>query len=285
MKIFTTALLAFAVSFLTVVEGKLWASFHGIGRYVLRDKIDGYITLDWRPTYLSGFAMSNGTGIFNAVFDSPPRYPGWHVYWDNSIDNYRKALKERKEAGYRLLQVNVYSAFGERYFTTRWEQNYDNIPWAELTNQSRDEFMKSLKEYEGKGYRLKSLSGYGFNGEQQFASVWEQKSSLPWRAYAGLTAAEYQAKFNEARKDGYYPVQISPYNVGTQVWFAGIFEKVDSKAAKPECQWALTSDQYVKVFNDWRSKGYMPTVVEGYLNGGERYAAIFNKITETQVSN
>ncbi|KAK2879970.1 hypothetical protein FQN49_000696 [Arthroderma sp. PD_2] len=281
MKASAFALLAFIASLLAVVEAAYsWASFHGLTRKEFESKLDGYIKLDgWHITYISAHSNALGNSTFCAVFDAPETtYPGWYTYYDNTLEEYRKEVNDRRRRGFRLSQVDGDSAYGKRYFNSIWERNTKNIQWVEKINQPSHVFDKSYKEYVSKGYRLRTLSGYGFNGEQQFASVWEKKPGPPQKAYTRLTAAKFKTTFDQARKDGYYPLHISPYNLGKEVYFAGIFEKLDGKADKPECQWGLTSDEYVKVFNNWRNKGYKPTVVEGYLDGGHKYAAIFNKI-------
>ncbi|DAA74086.1 TPA_exp: Uncharacterized protein A8136_3584 [Trichophyton benhamiae CBS 112371] len=280
MKISAIALLAsVATLLLPVVEGYgEWASFHGLDEQTFHNKFDGYIKLEWVPTYLSGFTNSHGNVSYNIVVENPEKYPSWHTYYEQTTYDYMNVAKEKKQLGFRLVQIDGHTGVSVNSFFTIWNHNRNDIPWADHINQSGDEFTKALKDYTKNGYRLKSLSGYGFSErQQQFASVWEKVPGPPQRVYIGLTAAEYKIKFDQARKDGYYPVKISPYNVDTEVRFAGIFEHMDGNAVKPECQWGLTSDEYVKVFNDWRKKGYKPTVVNGYRDNGNKYAAIFNK--------
>ncbi|EFQ98067.1 beta-lactamase [Nannizzia gypsea CBS 118893] len=246
-------------------------------------KREGYGKLRWPLTYISVFVNARGNSTYNAIYENPETFPGWQSYYQSTTNQYREDVKESREEGFRPIQIDGHSGFAVPRFSTLWNDNKNEMPWAEHINQSGDEFTKAFKDYVSNGYRLKSLSGYGFNGQQQFASAWEKTPGAPQKAYIGLTAAEYQTTFDQARKDGYYPVRISPYNVGKEVWFAGIFEQMDSKAAKPECQWGLTSDEYVEVFNNWTKKGYKPTVVNGYLDGEEKYAAIFNKFTNVKV--
>ncbi|KAF3895749.1 Beta-lactamase [Trichophyton interdigitale] len=282
MKISAIALLASVATLLPAVEGYgEWASFHGLEYRTFKAKIDDYIKIKWIPTYISAFTSSHGNISYNFVVENIKGHPAWHTYYEQTTHDYIGYAKERKELGFRLVHTDAHTGVSVNTFDSIWHNNDDDIPWAEHINQSGDEFTKALKDYTKNGYRLKSLSGYGFGHlQQQFASVWVKAPGAPQRVYIGLTAAEYKTKFDQARKDGYYPVKLSPYNYGKEILFAGIFEHLDSNAVKPECQWGLTSDEYVKVFNHWRKKGYKPTVVKGYCDGGDKYAAIFNKFTK-----
>ncbi|EGD91829.1 hypothetical protein H112_00430 [Trichophyton rubrum D6] len=285
MKISAIALLASVATLLPAVEGwGEWASFHGLDRQTFHNKVDAYNDRDWVVTYMSAFTNSHGNISYNLIMENPEKSPSWHTYYEQTADDYRGIVKYRRDLGFRLIQTDAHTGTTINSFLMLWNANNRDIPWADHINQSSDEFTTALKDYTRNGYRLKSLSGYGFGDRlQQFASVWEKASGAPQRVYIGLTAAEYKTKFDQARKDGYYPVKISPYNFGKEVRFAGIFEHMDNNAVKPECQWGLTSDEYVKVFNNWRKKGYKPTVVNGYRDGGEKYAAIFNKVTNAKV--
>ncbi|KAK2873744.1 hypothetical protein FQN49_002107 [Arthroderma sp. PD_2] len=277
MKIPFTALWVSAASLLAVVEAtNPWAAHHGLSFSDYRDKLRAMTNSGYRPSYVSAYATNRGEARYNAIFEKLPSSPGWHTNFGYTRESYNEAFEELKGDGFRPLLVEGYNAGGERRYASIWEKNTANVLWSERTNLSGDEFTKWFKEFVGKGYRLRTVSGYSFNDEQQFAGVWEKKSSPPWKAYAGLTAAQYQTKFDEAKRDGYYAVQISPYTAGGKVWFAGIFEKTDKKD-KPYTRYGMTSSEYQDIFNERKGKGYRPTVVEGYQDGGEKFAAIFNK--------
>ena len=94
----------------------------------------------------------------------------------------------------------------------------------------------------------------------------------------GLTAAQYQAAFNEFTGQGYLLSWVSGYFDGGQDRYAAIWRK-EPNAPAWEARHGLTSTQYQTYFNDATSRGYKPVVICGYSDGAQdRYAAIFRKI-------
>ncbi|KAF3482804.1 uncharacterized protein GIQ15_02128 [Arthroderma uncinatum] len=278
MKVSFTALLASAASLLTVAQGaNPWRALHGLTSSEYGDKLRAMTSDGYRPYYISGYSTSRGEARYNAIFEKPQSGPAWRTNYGYSREAYNKAFNELKDDGFRPLLVQGYNAGGERRYASIWEKNTSNIAWSERTNISGDDFTKWFTEFIEKGYRLRSISGYSFGDDQQFAGVWEKKTSVPWKAYAGLTTTQYQAKFDELKKDGYYTVQICPYTVGGKVYFAGIFEKMDGREEKPYTRYGMTSAEYQDVYDEYKKKGFRPTVVAGYLDGGEKFAAIFVK--------
>ncbi|EGD93753.1 hypothetical protein TESG_01288 [Trichophyton tonsurans CBS 112818] len=278
MKISFTALLLSAVSLFTVASADTpWKFYRSISSTEYANTLRTMTDTGFRLTYISGYANSDGEARYNVIFEKPEYTPAWRTNYGYNVNEFNKTFEELKTQGFRPVLVEGYSFGGERHYASIWENNTEATKWAERRNMSGDEFTTWFKELMKKGFRLRHLSGYEFNDKQQFAGVFEKRDSVPWKAYAGLTAAEYRIKFNAAKRDGYYPVQISPYTACGKVWFAGIFEKMDNNKDKPVALFGLGPFQYQMRAAEWAIKGYRPTMVDGYLDGGEKFAAIFNK--------
>ena len=109
-------------------------------------------------------------------------------------------------------------------------------------------------------------------------TVFEQGAIGPWVARHGLTAAQYQAAFDEYLGQGYALNWVSGYFNGSQDLYAAIWVK-DASIPAWQARHGLTSDQYQAFFNQVTSQGYKPIVVCGYSDGAvDRYAAIFRHI-------
>jgi Bacterial tandem repeat domain 1 len=55
------------------------------------------------------------------------------------------------------------------------------------------------------------VSGYGVNGKDYYAAIWDKSSSPAWVARHGMTSAQYQAEFDKYVGQGYRLVQVSGY--------------------------------------------------------------------------
>ena len=97
-----------------------------------------------------------------------------------------------------------------------------------------------------------------------------------WAARHNLTSSQYQDASASYVREGYRPVAVSGYAVGSEARFAAVW----SKEAGPA--WAarhnLSSSQYQSVFTTYVQQGYRPVAVSGYAVGGEaRFAAVWSK--------
>lgn len=109
-----------------------------------------------------------------------------------------------------------------------------------------------------------------------FVCVGSAVAQAPWAARHGLTAAQYQAEFNQWDQRGYRLTHVSGYGVGNQARYAAIWEKKNGPAY--EARHGLTGAQYQAEFNKWKSQGYRLTLVDGYGVGNQaQYAAIWEK--------
>ncbi|KAF3480979.1 WD40 repeat protein [Arthroderma uncinatum] len=269
-----------------VAAGDAWEARHGLTASRYQETFNNLTAAGYRLDYVTGYADLNGEARYNAIFDKPasPSKVAWVANHGVTREKYSAAFKDLKDKGYRPLHVQGYnvgkdSTLGkDRRYASIWEKNTPAVAWEERTDVSGEKFTELFHQLVDKGYRLRSISGYAIGAEQRFAGVFEKTAGPTWKAYAGMSSDGYQTRFNEMKKDGLYPVQISPYTAGGKVWYAGIWEKIDDKAAKPYTRYGLTGSEYQAVFDEWKGKGYKPTVVAGYIDGKTvKYAAIFNK--------
>jgi CubicO group peptidase (beta-lactamase class C family) len=123
-------------------------------------------------------------------------------------------------------------------------------------------------EWSINGWRGTIAVGYGFGREQQMSSAWVARH--------GMTSAEYQAEFDRWTGQGFRLREVSGYGVGSQDFYAAIWEKVPSPAW--EAHHRMTSGQYQAKFNELVGQGFRLTNVSGYSVGGQDlYAAIWDK--------
>ena len=74
------------------------------------------------------------------------------------------------------------------------------------------------------GYRMISLSVYQPN-DPRYAAVWIRRPGPDWSAVHGVSAAGYQAAFDNAAAAGFHPTIISAAGPPANAVFAGVFEK------------------------------------------------------------
>lgn len=95
------------------------------------------------------------------------------------------------------------------------------------------------------------------------------------KMHVGLTAAEFQAKFDDYKRQGYRPRMIDGYRVGNTTYYAAIFEKRGGPAI--EVRHGLSHSAYQKEFDRLTGQGYRPVWIDGAGGSHATYSAIFAK--------
>jgi hypothetical protein len=127
------------------------------------------------------------------------------------------------------------------------------------------------------GYRLAWIDGYTDGGKLKFNAVFRSNGDhRAWRSHSRLTGADYQAKFNAYKAQGFRLTHVDSYVVAGKVQYAAIWEKVSGPSYV--AYHGLTAAQHQDRLDDLKAKGYVPRVISPVsLNGSRRYTAIYLK--------
>ena len=149
--------------------------------------------------------------------------------------------------------------------------------WVARHGLTAAQYQAAFTDFSGKGFRLVSVSGYdGGRGQARYAAVWKKQPGPAWSARHGLTAAQYQAAFNDFAEKGYRLSYINGYAVGNTAYYAAIWTKTGGPAMS--ARHGLNGAQYQAAVNEHVEKGYALTHVSAYTVGNTPYfAAIFEK--------
>ncbi len=136
---------------------------------------------------------------------------------------------------------------------TRWDLNYD-------------QFRDAYKHYvETLGLRIVDVCGYEIAGKAYYAGIWESGSGPERWTDHSIPFANYLTVYNQRKAAGYRPVIVNGYNVGTNAYFATVWEK-ERRAGHP--MWTSfhvigLADLYTLV-SDHRRNGFVPVDISGY---------------------
>ena len=148
--------------------------------------------------------------------------------------------------------------------------------WVARHGMTSGQYQAQFNSLVGQGFRLSEVSGYGVGSEALYAAIWDKSSGPAWEAHHGMTSAAYQAKFNQLVGQGFRLRQVSGYSVGTQDFYAAIWDK--SSGPEWEAHHGMTSAAYQTKFNQLVGQGFRLRQVSGYSIGNQDfYAAIWDK--------
>jgi hypothetical protein len=179
--------------------------------------------------------------------------------------------------GMQLIGVSGYGAAAPLY-AALWRKTGSATSWQARHGLSAAQYQTAFDQLTAQGFHPVVVNGYPTAGGARFACIFSKDATGAWAARHGLTAAQYQAAFNEFTGQGYALDWVSGYLDGGQDRYAAIWRKMTNAPAW-QARHGLTADQYQAFFNDMTAQGFKPAVVCGYSDGGQaRYAAIFRKI-------
>ena len=148
--------------------------------------------------------------------------------------------------------------------------------WGEVTHFGIPEssYQTIFDRAKSSGYRPVWLDGYEVQGKTYFNVTFHPQANVVWLARHGMSAAEYQAQFDSATKDGHRLTNLASYVSGGSVTYAAIFDKVGGPAWR--AYHGVSTQEHQERFGEWTKAGYVPVNVSITAAGGTlRFAAFY----------
>lgn len=128
----------------------------------------------------------------------------------------------------------------------------------------------------GSGYQLKWLDGYQVNGKVYYNAVFQPNTGQKWASFHGLTATQYQQKFDQYTQLGFRPTQVESYLSGNSIRYAVIFTKVVGPGYF--AYHGRSADEHQELFNQRTKAGFRPINISVVsVNGKRSYTALYEK--------
>src|SRR5207248_1162964 len=149
------------------------------------------------------------------------------------------------------------------------------------------------------GYRPVWLDGYEVQGKTYFNVTFHPQANVVWLARHGMSAAEYQAQFDSATKDGHRLTNLASYVSGDSVTnaavgrqlaylsayqkgggmrFSAIFQQKTPGSGSTVGRHNLTGPQLQAEYDEELAAGRLTRVLVGYeVNGTAMFAAAWRK--------
>lgn len=182
--------------------------------------------------------------------------------------------------GYHPTVVSGYAVNNQARFACIFEKPgiaTSVAPWVAYHGLTGATYQSKFNEHTAQGYRPVQVSAYSINNVAYYTVIFEKQNNAPqWAAHHGMTAADYQAKFDTYTAQGYRLVDIAGYTLNNQDYYAAIWDK--SSGGQWVAHHGMTSANYQAKFNTYTGQGYRLQKVSTYaVAGQERYAALWEK--------
>lgn len=126
------------------------------------------------------------------------------------------------------------------------------------------------------GYALDWIDGFSVGGDVRYNAVFRPAGNVDWQAVHGLSATQYQQRFDAITGQGFRPTQVESYSSDGQVRYAAIFRK--DGGPETRAYHGLTAQQHQQRFEDWSAAGFRARNIAVTAVGDQpRYTALYEK--------
>ncbi len=201
-----------------------WVARTGLTSAQYQQAFNQYTGQGYRPILVNGYIV-NGQDRYAAIWDKSPS-GAWVARHGLSSADYQRAFDQFLREGYRLRHVSGYAVGGQARYAAIWEKTGDNSAWVARHGLTSARYQQEFNRLVRQGYRLTQVSGYGIEGVDYYAAIWEKKGGPAWVARHGLSSVAYQAEVDRLVKQGYQLKVVSGYTVGGSDRYAALWHKV-----------------------------------------------------------
>jgi hypothetical protein len=209
--------------------------------------------------------------VGNATFFAASMQPGADrpVRTMMTAAQFQEAFNTFRARNFRPERVQVLAtADGSRY----------NAIWAPIDGQfesradlTQEQYGATWTQMRAAGFVNTDVAGYATAAGPRFAGVWVKRATQGNATYVGMTAPEYQQRFNEMWAQGFRPVRFTAYGAGAETRYGAIWEKVPGQWVQ---RFGLTPAQFQAEYDARAAEGYRLHQITPLA---DRYSAIWFK--------
>lgn len=256
-----------------------WASLRGYSSADFAAYFNGQDGTKMMMTDIDGYRLDGATR-YSAIWQANVDGRGWYERRDLTSDEFHSWWTTYKEAGYRLIDQEVYNVGGSLRWAGIWIQNKENLGWASHRGLSNDEFAAKYAAYKEDNLMPVDVEAYLDGGVLRYSGIWVKNSAnIQWIIRRNLTAAVYAAEFTSNSDAGYRVVDLESYRAGGVQYYAVIWQK-NTNGRGWYAYRDMSARGYKNRWNELRDAGYRLIDFEAYdTEEGLRYAGVWRQNT------
>jgi hypothetical protein len=201
--------------------GPPWVAHHNMNAGQFQQTFDQLGAQGYRLTKVSGYGPG-GVPLYAGLWTQSGG-PAWQARSGLTSGQFQQVFNQLTAQGYRPVWVNGYNVAGVPYFAAIFEQIANSPAWISRHGMTAPQYQAAFDAAVAQGYHLRMVSGYAVGPVAYFAAIWDQGSFPAWQARHNLNTADFQAAFDALTQQGMRLVDVSGYEVGGQVLYAGLW--------------------------------------------------------------
>jgi len=251
-----------------------WVARHNLSSAQYQTEFNKWTGQGYRLSQVSGHS-DNGQDRYAAIFEKEAG-PQWTAKHGLTGAQYQAEFNTLTAQGYRPVLVSGFPSGNQAKYACIFIKENNAPQWTARHGMTSAQYQAEFNLRVGEGYQLADISGYTVGGTDYYAAIFEKKAGAPqWKAKHGMTAAQYQAEFDQMSDQGYRLFKVSGYSSGNSARYAAIWQKTGGPAFQAR-HGIVGSQNYQDEFDRLYYQGYRPVWVNGStVNNGDNYACIF----------
>lgn len=191
---------ATALSISTAGAGEIpteWVARHGLTPAQYQNAFDDFAKQGFRLVSISGYVL-NGQVQYAAIWRKLPGSTAWAARHGLSAADFLKAIDDLAKQGLQLIYVDGYEVGSKPLFAGIWQAASASSPVVKLDMDSA-QYQSEFDTLTKQGLRLEHVAGYTQGGAARYAAIWRKETGPDYVARNGLTPADFQKEFDQAR--------------------------------------------------------------------------------------
>jgi CubicO group peptidase (beta-lactamase class C family) len=224
-------------------SGPAWSAVHGVDAAGYQSAFNNWTAKGYVPVIVSATGPGS-SAVFAAVFQqgiagpwvARHGMPSGPVTSAGTFQNLNASALSQKLI---LRSMTIYGSGSNLYYAAVWHSNPGFVKWhvhpadTAASYQTTFNAETQLPGYQLAGYRPAYVT---LSGDQTYCSVFTDDVVGAWVARHGMTAADYQAEFNQQTAAGFYPINVQGGGSGNNTRYAAIFAKQDIPMSR---EWSI----------------------------------------------
>ncbi len=253
-----------------------WIARHGLTAAHYQAAFNDYVgNHGMQLAVVSGYGGASAR--YAALWVKPQTAPAWEARHGLTAAQYQTIFNQLVAQGFQPVLVNGYASPAGARFACIFQKGITEA-FEARHGLTPAQYQTTFDQLVGQGFVLDWVSAYDDSGQVRFAAIWRKHAGAPaWQARHGLTAAQYQAFFDQVVSQGFKPAVVCAYPESGQDHYACIFRKPVSAPAW-QARHGLSAAQYQSTFDTLVGQGFRLELVNAVTVGSDdKFAAIWTK--------
>ncbi len=217
-------------------------------------------------TSFSGKVITRG----DVLFWPPTRLTQEFARHKASLSSFPRVFKHLANSGFQPKILDAYNVGGKVFLNHVWVPRQG--AWRAWWGQTQSSHQKNLNKSKTDGYAPVFIESYKAGNQVRYASIYMKNKKGKWRLRSNLNSNQHQSVFNQAKKDGLNPINVSVVSIGKKRFYTALY-RADNMGS-----WALKSSvresNYQAEFNAQKKAGRLPIYLCGYVHNGAAYYSV-----------